>query len=104
KNLAVDNSEEYRITERQINRFKGLLKLKGKVLIEEIARSFNMTNFDVEQMIYELVGSGIVQLTLVDGCVSIPEDHDVDSVINDLGAAFIHWEANIDKKTGKIRE
>ncbi|MHA1450253.1 MAG: hypothetical protein ACTSP4_12610, partial [Candidatus Hodarchaeales archaeon] len=38
KNLAVDNSEEYRITERQINRFKGLLKLKGKVLIEEIAR------------------------------------------------------------------
>jgi hypothetical protein len=89
------------ISERQINRFKGILKIKRQVSIEQMAQLFELPENEIEIMIYEIVGAGMVNLSIKDEVVYIPEEQDVDSVIEDLDSAFELWEANVEKRIGK---
>ncbi|MFW9996638.1 MAG: hypothetical protein ACFFD4_31635 [Candidatus Odinarchaeota archaeon] len=101
---AGDISKEVqtKLSERQINRFKGMLKIRRQVTIDEMAQLFNSPEHEIELMLYEIVGAGKVNLMIKEGIVCIPEEQDVDSTINDLDAAFAQWEMNVEKKVAKL--
>jgi len=90
------------ISDREINQLKGMLKIKGKTTLQEIAELFSASEGDIRKVLYEIVGSGKVNLVIKEGIVSIPEGQDVDEVMDKLDAAFREWEAKSSQKRGKI--
>lgn len=88
----------------QINRLKGLLKIHGEIKITKAAEILKMPVNLFMDMIYELVGSNAVKITIVDDKIVPSKDYSVDDALESLENSFANWlekeQEGIGKKFG----